>query len=241
MNPQVPQTRTPIYVTARVSFPNIVDPQSKVNEKGETTVSYNCDLIFPSHDPKFQEFLQVYARMAQEKWGDNANAAMQRIQADRRTRCYGQGEEKVNSKTFQVLDGYVGNVYIAARNSRQPQVMDAMGKPVDPSNTMAFRAIASKIYGGCYVNAVITPWLQQNDNGIGIRCELTAIQFNRDGEAFGAAPVDVTPFFGAVQGAQSAVPSVAQQGSPAQMPAAPFSGASQSAPAPGIPSFMQQS
>ena len=182
-----------IYVTARVSFPWIVDPQSKVNEKGETIASYNCDLIFPPNDPGFNKFMQAYALLANEKWKENAQAAMQRTQQDRKTRCYGQGEEKASQKTFQVYPGYAGNLYITARSPRQPQIIDIDGKPVDPSNTMQLRAVASKIYGGCYCHAVIKPWVQQNTSGIGIRCDLVAIQFAADGEAFGAAQANVVP------------------------------------------------
>lgn len=230
-----------IYVTARCSFPNIVDPQSKVNDKGETQISYNCDLIFAPNDPGFQKFMQTYATMAQEKWKENAQGAMQRIQSDRKTRCYGDGSEKVSAKTFQIHPGYVGNVFISARSPRQPQIIDVDGKPVDPSNTMQIRAVASKIYGGCIVNAVIKPWLQQNTAGIGVRCDIVAIQFAQDGESFGAGPTDVTGFFGATQ---TAAPSFA----PApQMPASPFPNAPQPQmtvgggyPAPlQVPNFMQ--
>jgi hypothetical protein len=223
-----------IYVTARLSFPNIVDPQTKVNDKGETQTSYNCDLIFPQNDPGFAKFMQTYAAMAQDKWKENAQAAMQRIQSDRKTRCYGDGSEKASQKTFQIHPGYAGNVFISARSSRQPQIIDIDGKPVDPTNTMQLRAVASKLYGGCYVNAVIKPWLQQNTAGIGVRCDLVAIQFNRDGEAFGAGAADVTGFFGAVQGAAPAAPAFMQP----QMPAAPFPGAAAPQPPLGMPSFL---
>jgi hypothetical protein len=221
MNTQQPDAnKNLIYVTARVSFPNIVDPQTKVNEKGEQQTSYNCDLIFPQNDPGFVKFMQLYATMAAETWKENAQAAMQRIQGDRKTRCYGSGDEKVSSKTFQVHAGYAGNVFISARSPRQPQIIDVDGKPVDPVNTMQLRAVASKIYGGCYANVVIKPWLQKHkDAGIGVRCDLIAIQFARDGEALGAGAADVTGMFGAVQGAVPAAPAFA----PAPpMPAAPF-------------------
>lgn len=235
---QTPQNL--IYVTARASFPNIVDPQIKTNDKGEQQVSYNCDLIFPPNDPGFTKFMQTYAAMAQEKWKENAQAAMQRIQSDRKTRCYGDGSEKVSSKTFQVHPGYAGNVFISARSPRQPQIIDAQGRPVDPTNTMQIRAEGSRIQGGVWVNAVIKPWLQQNNAGIGVRCDLIAIQFAREDELFGAGATDVTPFFGAVQGAAPAAPAFGAVAAP-QMPAAPFGATQPAAPsfgAPGTPSFM---
>lgn len=241
-----------VYLTGRVSFPNIVDPQTKVNDKGETVTSYNCDLIMPPNDPGFQKFMQTYAKMAQEQWKENAQAAMQMIQGNRKLRCYGSGEEKVSAKTFQVHAGYAGNVFISARSSRQPQIIDSDGKPIDPSNTMQLRAVAARIEGGTIANIVTKIWLQKNVHGVGVRCDLVAIQFAKDdGTRFGAGAPDITGLFGAVQGAvQGAVPT-AFAPAPQPMPAAPFPGAAQpqmtvgggyppaAAPAPlGMPNFL---
>ena len=183
--------------------------------------------------------------MAQDKWKENAQAAMQRIQADRMTRCYGAGEEKTSQKTFQVHPGYSGNVYITTRSPRQPQIIRPDGTIVDPTNTMELRAVASKIYGGCYANVVIKPWLQQNTSRIGVRCDLIAVQFAADGESLGAGAADVNGMFGAVAGGVPAMPSFMPAAAPA-MPAAPFPsaqgmpsfGAAPVAAVPGMPSFM---
>jgi hypothetical protein len=222
-----------IFVSARASFPWIVSPQEQVNDKGEKTYSYSVDLIFPPNDPGVAKFMQAYAAIAQDKWKENAQAAMQQIHSDKRTRCYGMGDEKKSQKTFQIHPGYAGNSYITARNTNQPQIIDVDGKQIDPSNTLALRAVASKIYGGAYVNAVIKPWAQANTKGIGIRCELVAIQFAKDGEAFGAgAPADVSNMFGAsVSAAPQGANPFAPQAPAAGMPAVPFG-------VPGIPSFM---
>jgi hypothetical protein len=192
------QNNSLIFVSARASFPNILDPQIKTNDNGQQTQSWNVDLIFPKDDAGFAKFMQEAQKLAVEKWKENAPAALQRIQMDRKCRCFGSGDEKVSAKTFQVHPGYAGNVFISARANRPPQIIDADGKPIDPANTMLLRAVGSKIYGGSYVNAVIKPWLQQNPQGIGIRCDLVAIQFARDGEAFGAGAADITGLFGAV-------------------------------------------
>jgi hypothetical protein len=222
-----------IYVSARASFPWLASPQEQVNDKGEKTYSYSTDLIFPANDPGVAKFMQAYAAIAADKWKENAQAAMQQINSDKRTRCFGAGDEKKSQKTFQVHPGYAGNVYITARNTSQPQIIDVDGRQIDPSNTLALRAAAAKIYGGCYVNAVIKPWPQANTKGIGIRCELVAIQFAKDGEAFGqGATADVSNMFGA---SVSAAPMGANPFAPVAavpaMPAAPFG-------VPGVPSFM---
>ena len=120
-----------IYVSARASFPWLASPQEQVNDKGEKTYSYSTDLIFPANDPGVAKFMQAYATIAADKWKENAQAAMQQINSDKRTRCYGAGDEKKSQKTFQVHPGYAGNVYITARNTNQPQIIDADGRQID--------------------------------------------------------------------------------------------------------------
>jgi hypothetical protein len=186
----------------RLSFPQLVEPRSSV-ENG--VKKYSADLIMPMDHPGVKQFGEVYAKAAQEKWKENAPAVMQIIQNDRKLRCFGMGNEKVNSKTFKPYDGYADMFYISSNKDQMPQMMQADGSPVDPTNTMAYQALARKMYGGCYVNAAIRPWLQENKHGRGVRCELIAVQFLADGEPFGEAAADATALFKPVAAAPQAV------------------------------------
>ena len=187
-----------IYLAnVRLSFPHLVEARAATDNPGAVK-KYSADFIMAPDRTGFQQFYQCYSELALEKWGEHAPAVMQLIQNDRKTRCYGNGNEKVNRKTFQPYDGYKDMVFISANNANPPQMIQADGKPVDAGNTMAYQALARKMYGGCYVNAAIKPWPQDNMHGRGIRCDLVAIQFAADGEAFGEGAVDVTPIFGAV-------------------------------------------
>lgn len=219
-----------IYLSnVRLSFPHIAEPQRQVNEQtGKERISYNCEFIMPKEHPGFAQFMQRYAALAADKWKEHANTVMGMIQQDRKSRCYGAGEEKVNKKTFQPYDGYVGNVFITAGRDSAPQIIQADGSPIDPMNSMAYQQLTRKMYGGCRVNAAVKPWLQENTHGRGIRCDLIALQFAGDDQAFGEGNVDASGMFGAVAAAAvAAAPAAA-------MPAAPFAGV------PGLPPFMQQ-
>ena len=215
-----------IYLSnVRVSFPQLVEPKKTTNEKGEVRTAWSADFILPPDSQQYKQVMQQYMTLASEKWKERAQTIMQMIQADRKSRCYGNGAEKVNKTTLLPYDGYEGNAYVSAISNRQPQMIQPNGQPVDASNSMAYQAIARGVYGGCYVNAAIRLWLQENTHGRGVRCDLVAIQFSKDGDAFGGGGADVTGMFGAVA-APSAVPVQAA------MPAAPFPGM------PGMPSFM---
>jgi hypothetical protein len=207
----------------RLSFPHIADPQRKVNEQtGKERISYNCEFLMPLNHAGFQQFMARYAQLAQDTWKEHAQQVMQMIQADRKSRCFGMGTEKVNKKTFKPYDGYDGNVFITAGSDRMPQIIRQDGSPVEPGNVMEAQQLARAMYGGCRVNAAIKPWPQKNTHGNGIRCDLIALQFHKDDTAFGeGGSPDVTAMFGAVTAA------------PAMFGAAP------AAPAmPAMPSFL---
>ncbi len=199
---------------ARISFPNLATPQKNVDSEGKERISYNCDLLLPPNDPGYVAFMKRYSELAVEKWQTNAQQAMQMIHSDRKQRCYGDGNEKVNKKTFQPYTGYAGHAYLSVGSKNPPQMIQADGKPVDSLNTMAWQAVARKVYGGCYANVAIKPWLQSNKHGNGIRCDLIAVQFAKDGEAFGEGAVDASGLFGAVAAAPSVAAPVANMGLP---------------------------
>lgn len=222
----------------RLSFPHLVEPQKQVNEQtGKERISYNCEFLMPQDHAGFAQFMKAYSELALATWKEHAQAVMQMIQADRKSRCFGNGAEKINKKTFHPYDGYAGNVFITAGRDQRPQMIQADGSAVDPANTMAVTQLARKLYGGCRVNAAVRPWVQKNQHGNGIRCDLIAVQFAGDDTPFGEGAVDASSLFGA-----AATP--AQAAAPAAMPGLPSFIGGQPAPQqpapwmPATPSFL---
>ena len=56
------------------------------------------------------------------------------------------------------------------------------------------------VYGGCFVNVLIRPWKQDNKHGKKINANLRAVQFEKDGEAFGMKPVNAEDEFEPLEG-----------------------------------------
>ena len=209
----------------RLSFPHIAAPQVQKDNKGNEKLTYSAAFLMPPDHPDFAKVMSVIQELAAEKWKQQGQAVIQMCNTDPKKRFYGQGHEKINQKTMKVYDGYEGMVYISCSNRNQPQIIDAAtGQAIDPLNTMATQNAARQMFAGCYVNAAIKPWLQENEHGRGIRCELVAVQFRADGQPFGEGPVDASGMFAPVEGAPA--PAWGAQTPPA-MPAAPFA-----APAP---------
>ena len=184
-----------MLTNTRLSFPQLVE--ARAYQEGQAK-KFSADLILDPAGEDWKKVMQAVMKTAQEKWGENAQAVLQMCQADRKLRAFGNGAEKVDKKTFKPYEGYEGAVYVSANNANPPQMIESNGKSVDPTNTMAYQALARKMYGGCYVNAAIGFWIQDNKYGRGIRCELIALQFAKDGTPFGDAALDASNLFGAV-------------------------------------------
>ena len=208
-----------MLTNCRVSFPALVEARSST-EGGQK--KFGCDLLIDPTSQDWAKIMQQVAATAQEKWGEHANAVLGMIQPDKRLRSFGAGTEKINKKTFAPYDGYPNMNYISAASANAPQAIGTDGRPVPSDNTMAYQAIARKLYGGAYANVAIKFWPQDNAHGRAIRCELVAIQFNKDGESFGEGTPDVSSMFGAVTAPAPANPNAVPWGvSPAAMPAPP--------------------
>ena len=74
-------------------------------------------------------------------------------------------------------DGYAGCMSIKAANNKRPMVIDRDKTPLTEDD--------NKLYAGCYVNAVIELWVQNNGFGKRINANLLGVQFFKDGEPFG--------------------------------------------------------
>lgn len=80
-----------------------------------------------------------------------------------------------------------GMWYVSASNKRRPKVLDRDGRtPLTDEDGV--------IYGGCYVNAIVRFWAQDNKWGKRVNASLEGVQFVKDGEAFGAPPLSDDAF-----------------------------------------------
>jgi hypothetical protein len=76
-------------------------------------------------------------------------------------------------------EGYAGTMSLKAANAKRPLVIDRDKTPLAESD--------NRPYSGCYVNAIIELWAQNNAYGKRINANLLAVQFYKDGQPFGDA------------------------------------------------------
>ena len=207
----------------RIAFPDLW--KARAFEEDQKP-KFGCTLIFPKNHPQIAEIQNEISRVAQEKWKDKGMVTLQALLGQRRV-SFQDGAAKADK------DGFGPEVYfIRASNTKRPGAYDKDRTPVSEESGI--------IYSGCYVNAIIEFWAQDNKWGKRINASLRGVQFLADGEAFGGgAPADQSEFAyegeGHQEGAASGFPAQPpgpQQPAPAPYPDPNGGGFPQSAPAP---------
>lgn len=158
----------------RLSFPELFHA-STVN--GEGNPAFSASFLIDPNDPQVARLNEAIDKIAREKWGAKADAILKQMRAGDKV-CLHSGDLKA-------YDGYAGMLYVSARNAARPLVIDRDRSPLTEAD--------GKPYAGCYVNASIELWAQDNNYGKRINASLRGVQFVRDGDAFaggGAASED---------------------------------------------------
>jgi hypothetical protein len=148
----------------RLAFPSLFEPSAY----GEGEPSYQATLIMDQAQADGLD--KVLATVAREKWGAKADAQLKALRSTGKV-CLRDGDEKPD------YDGFAGMMFVAARSKTRPTVVDGQRNPLTERD--------GRLYAGCYVNASVEVWAQDNAYGKRINCTLRGIQFVCDGEAFG--------------------------------------------------------
>lgn len=165
---------------ARLAFPQIWEPKT-VNGEGEP--SFSALLIIDAKDPQIKLIEAEIEKTALNKWGAKAQEMMRLMKAKGNLALH-NGEEKAN------YDGFgEGTMYVScrAKASQRPLIVDR--------NRNMLTINDGRPYAGCYVNAMVDFWAQDNNYGKRVNAQLGGLQFVQDGDAFsGSAPVTPDAF-----------------------------------------------
>lgn len=148
----------------RLSFANALFEPQQVQGQGDK--KFSASFLFAPNHPAAAAIKEGFKKVAQEKWGAKASDVFVALKAGDKL-CLHDGDTKPN------YEGYKGNLYLNASNKIKPLVIDGNKSPLDASS--------GKPYSGCYVNAVVELWPQDNKFGRRINASLMGVQFLRDG------------------------------------------------------------
>jgi len=153
----------------RLAFPNLFKPTT-VNGEGEP--AYSASFILPADHPQLPVIQKAQEEVGRAKWGDKWAAVKKELAAKDRNALH-------DGDTKSQYDGFEGNFFVSSRakQSARPTVIDRNKSPLTEGD--------GRPYAGCYVNASIELWAQDNAYGKRINAQLRGVQFYRDGDSFG--------------------------------------------------------
>ena len=155
----------------RLAFPQLWEAK-QVN--GEGKPAFSASFLLSQDDKQVDEINEAIDKCAQEKWATKYKTILGAMRGADKV-CLHNGDNKAD------MDGYAGNFYLSARSYTKVLVCDRDGSQLDET--------AGRLYGGCYVDASVEFWAQDNQFGKRINASLRWVQFRRDGDAFaGGAP-----------------------------------------------------
>mgnify|MGYP003645223808 FL=1 len=152
----------------RLSFPSIFNKSEFNGQVGKFEATF-----LMNKESQAKMITDVQAQIALIQKDNKAKVSPDKL-------CLKDGE-------FVDYDGYAGCMSIKAGSNRRPTIIDRDKAPIVEDDNI--------VYAGCYVNAVIELWYQDNSYGKRVNCNLLGIQFAKDGETFGAGDTDVSDDF----------------------------------------------
>lgn len=159
----------------RLAFPQLFEAKT-VN--GEGKPAFSASFLIAPTDAQVKAINAAIDEVAKAKWNTKAEAVLKTMRATDKV-CLHDGDLK------EQYEGYAGNLYISARSPTRPLVIHSDKSPLTEQD--------GKPYAGCYVNASIELWAQDNNYGKRVNASLRGVQFVKDGDAFaggGAASED---------------------------------------------------
>lgn len=157
----------------RLSFPHLFTARA-VNEGDKPKFSANFIIDLERQQKLVRELEAAIESVSRDQWKDKVPKTLKV--------CLRDGEDYADK------DGYgEGTVFVTASTDKRPPVVDRDMSPIVEED--------DKIYAGCYVNATIRLWAQDNQYGKRVNAALRAVQFVKDGDAFGAEPINVESEF----------------------------------------------
>lgn len=149
----------------RLSFPNLF---TATTVGADDKPAFNAVFLIDPKDPQVAKIKDACKEAAKEKWAAKGESMFTAIEKADKI-CLHDGAMKP-------YDGYEGMLFVSARNPIRPLVIDANKAPLTEAD--------GRPYSGCYVNASLEVWAQDNKYGKRINATLLGVQFFRDGEAF---------------------------------------------------------
>lgn len=162
----------------RLSFPDLFEA---AQFEGKGPFSYRASFLVEPNSENHKALIKAKEDTFKEEFKDKWKSVMANADDDSKLRFLVDGNKKE-------YDGYAGMIAVSAKRDQskgRPLLLD--------KDKSELSQTSGKPYAGCYVNATIEVWAQNNQYGKTVRAQLLAVQFAKDGDAFGAGSATGSP------------------------------------------------
>lgn len=161
---------------ARLAFPHLFVPSAMQREDGSSgKPTFQATLLFKPTDPQLELIRKTMKEVSVQQWAKDADKQFKALTMGLRV-CLIDGDTKPDT------GGYAGHWVLKANSKTRPMVVDSDQRtPLMPAD--------GRPYGGCYVNASVDIWAQDNQFGKRINAGLVAVMFHSHGEPFGGGSI----------------------------------------------------
>lgn len=184
---------TPLILKdVRLSFPTLGKPEQYQNQGA---FRWSAVLLVPAESIYKKQVDRALEDVAVAKWGAKAKTHLANILMDPKGCCWIDGARKA-------YEGYEGMFALSAHRREtegRPEVRDNDLTPIYGPDGNFYPGKAGRIYGGCYVDAQVEFWAQENAQGKGLRATLLVLQRRRAGDSFGGGSTPTTEGFEAIE------------------------------------------
>jgi hypothetical protein len=170
----------------RLAFPVLNEAEQF---QGEGKARFSATLLMEPNSANHKACVKALRATAAAKWGEaKADAAIKGLTAGLKVALY-DGDLK------EQYDGFAGMMVVSAHSqaNNPPRLLDGQKREL-PRNT-------GVIYAGCYVNASVEFWAQDNQWGKRLNATLRGVQFHSDGDSFASGSPAAVDEFDTVEGA----------------------------------------
>lgn len=161
-------------LNVRLAFPKLWEAKA-VGDGDSKYYSAAFPIVPGSENAKALD--DAITKVSKEKWAEKGAAILATI-IDKND--IGYTKKPLRSSEGEIYSGFEDCFSVNAslrEDLGRPLVLDRTKNPLTQKD--------GKPYAGCYVNAVVDVWAQDNSNGKRINVQLKGIQFVKDGDAFG--------------------------------------------------------
>lgn len=158
-------------VNVRLAFPALFEAKTI---PGSDKPKFSAAFLLNPLDPQVATINTAIEQVAAEKWQAKAPGILTALRKTDKVALH-DGDTKAQ------YAGFAGTQFVSSSSDVRPLVLDRDKAPLTAQD--------GRPYGGCYVNCTLEVWAQDNAYGKRVNAQLLAVQFFRDGDAFGGGSV----------------------------------------------------